>query len=302
MISSITVTYNPNIKILINQIQVLLLCVDIILIIDNQSDNFLEFSKSLNSEKIRIISLTENKGIAYAQNIGLKSLINQSNETDYVLFFDHDSIPDNKFVASMINESIKLKNQGINLFLLGASYFDNISNSSNKFLIKNKFRFKKVECQGSNLDLIKCNFLISSGSFIPIKVFKKIGLFREEFFIDHVDTEFCIRAENFNIPIYGNCSALMIHSLGDSSFKIWFGKKTFVPLNSNLRNYYMIRNSIKLILYEKMDISWRIYIFKRSITYIILSLIIFKFSFARIKMILFAIKDGFFNIGGKIKN
>ena len=87
-----------------------------------------------------------------------------------------------------------------------------------------------------------------------------------------------------------------------SSFKIWFGKKTFVPLNSNLRNYYMIRNSIKLILYEKMDISWRIYIFKRSITYIILSLIIFKFSFARIKMILFAIKDGFFNIGGKIKN
>jgi rhamnosyltransferase len=302
MISSITVTYNPDLKILINQIQVLLLCVDNIIIIDNHSENFLEFSKSLNSEKIRIISLTENKGIAYAQNIGLKSLINQSNETDYVLFFDHDSIPDNKFVPSMIYESNKLKNQGINLFLLGASYFDNISNSSSKFLVRNKYSFKKVGCQRSNLDLIKCNFLISSGSFIPIEVFKKVGLFREEFFIDHVDTDFCIRAENFNIPIYGNCNALMVHSLGDFSIKIWFGKKIPVPLNSNLRNYYMIRNSIKLVLYEKMDILWRIYIIKRSIIYIILSLIIFKFSLARIKMILIAIKDGFFNNGGKIKN
>jgi rhamnosyltransferase len=302
MISSITVTYNPNINILNQQIQELLLCVDKIIIIDNQSDNFNEISFKLNFDKISIISLTENKGIAYAQNLGIKLLLKESNESDYVLFFDHDSIPDNKFVPSMVNEVNKLKNLGIYLFLLGASYYDKVSSSNSKFLAKNKFGFKKVECQVSNQELIKCNFIISSGSFIPLEVFKKIGLFREDFFIDHVDTEFCIRAENFKIPIYGNCNALMVHSLGDSSTKIWFGKKILVPLNSSLRNYYMIRNSIKLVLHEKMHILWRIYILKRGIAYIILTLLIYNFNFARIRMILLAIKDGFYNKGGKIKN
>lgn len=36
--------------------------------------------------------------------------------------------------------------------------------------------------------------LITSGMLIPLSLFGKIGMFREDYFIDSVDHEFCLRA------------------------------------------------------------------------------------------------------------
>jgi len=54
---------------------------------------------------------------------------------------------------------------------------------------------------------------ISSGSLMTFRTFEKIGRFREELFIDYVDTEYCMRAGRFGIPVVAAKDAGIVHSL-----------------------------------------------------------------------------------------
>lgn len=86
----VVVTYNPNIKMLIKCINSLRLQVRKIWIVDNSpiefnlGDHLGDFYK-----EIDLIELGENKGIAFAQNVGMQQSI--KNHSDYILLSDQDT-------------------------------------------------------------------------------------------------------------------------------------------------------------------------------------------------------------------
>ena len=59
--------------------------------------------------------------------------------------------------------------------------------------------------------------IISSGSLIHIDVFKKIGLFRDDFFIDYIDFEFSVRARLNDFQISLVKDAILYHKQGNHS-------------------------------------------------------------------------------------
>lgn len=71
---------------------------------------------------------------------------------------------------------------------------------------------------------------ITSGAVYPISVFNEVGLFRDDFVIDGIDTEFCyrLRSKGYSISCVRHIG--MNHHLGNSTlFKI--GRYTFSSIN-----------------------------------------------------------------------
>jgi rhamnosyltransferase len=81
----------------------------------------------------------------------------------------------------------------------------------------------------------------------------------ETLFIDHVDTEWCLRAKARGFAIFATRQAVLRSSLGDRTFRFWFGRWRYAPLHSPIRHYYMLRNSILLMLRGDMPSAWKLY-------------------------------------------
>lgn len=88
---------------------------------------------------------------------------------------------------------------------------------------------------------------ITSGSLTSLAGYSTIGAFREEFFIDSVDQEFCLRARARGYIILASDVPLMTHSLGDYERERIFGLKIGHTNHSPLRRYYSSRNRLVLM-------------------------------------------------------
>jgi rhamnosyltransferase len=85
--------------------------------------------------------------------------------------------------------------------------------------------------------------IISSGTTATKEVFQVAGGFDEDLYIDYVDTDWCLRCREKNIPIRIVPSAVMYHRVGMNSANM--GLLT-VQVHSPERCYYQIRNSFNL--------------------------------------------------------
>jgi rhamnosyltransferase len=80
----------------------------------------------------------------------------------------------------------------------------------------------------------------------------------EGLFIDHVDTEWCFRAQSRQYKLFGVPSARMLHSLGDHRIRIWFLRWRTVSFHSPARYYYILRNSLLLQRRSYIPLKWRV--------------------------------------------
>ncbi|MGR5522466.1 rhamnosyltransferase [Vibrio sp. DNB22_12_1] len=231
MIYSIIVTYNPN----LNNIEKLvrdLKRLDVVpLIIDNAS------SKRILLD-CEIIRLSENFGIAKAQNIGIHNAIELG--ADHIIFFDQDSsISNENFIVELLSPIKK------NLTKISAPIFIDEVRGFTYPIVNidgNGGRTKYYPKSCDNPFYV--NNVISSGTMVDVEVFGAVGLMKDELFIDYVDTEWCLRCASAGYRILVVPSAVMFHSIGDSSFSL-LGFN--VPKHSPLRRYYRIRNSFLLL-------------------------------------------------------
>ena len=198
--------------------------------------------KKTYSQNIEFLQLDTNLGIAAAQNIGINWARNR--KANFVLLMDQDSIP----AHDMVERLVYAISQQVTPAAVGPRYLDDrLDKPMSPFFRHRGLRLER--CTSTNLDsVIEVDFLISSGSLIPISVLDVVGGMREDLFIDYVDTEWVWRASHHGFKSYGVYSANMMHNLGDQSVK-FFGKN--VTLHSPLRHYYFFRNAF--ILYKE---SW----------------------------------------------
>lgn len=92
--------------------------------------------------------------------------------------------------------------------------------------------------------------VITSGTLHSIRSWERLGGFREDYFIDCVDTEFCLRARALGLEVVQATEPALAHSIGSPSRK-WALGRWMIPSNHTpLRRYYMTRNHISI---------WRLY-------------------------------------------
>ncbi|MDT4291368.1 glycosyltransferase family 2 protein [Methylomonas sp. MO1] len=258
-IACVIVTYNPDRNIFYSVISQLLKSHVSIYIVDNwysnESTGYVRELAKQHSDRIRLICLETNYGIAKALNIGVDQAIKDSHK--YALLLDQDSIPQDGLLEEMLGTANLLSKTEPQTAAVGPRLYDPRSNSYAKFALLKWGVWKKIGCETNLGNLIKCEFLNSSGSLIFLRHWETIGSFYENFFIDHVETEWYMRVRYLGFKCYGLCSkSHLIHYMGDKVCRYWFFGWRNMPHRSPERHYTIVRNAIWLWKFEHVPFSW----------------------------------------------
>ncbi|MFV5661364.1 glycosyltransferase family 2 protein [Acinetobacter pittii] len=240
IISSVIVTFNPseNIFLLVKKLEEQNV---LPIIVDNGSKDF-NFSNLINSPNIYFIGLDNNLGIASAQNIGIKKALELGAE--YILFFDQDSIISDSFVGDMVDDYQLILNNNTKVGAVGPRFIDGKNNFYYKAISVSKYGLRIKYDVSEITKPFNSILLISSGSLISVNTLKKVGWMRDKYFIDYVDTEWCMRSEAQGYKNYMSSKATMRHTIGDN---IKQTKYFTMPIHSSFRRYYIIRNSFYML-------------------------------------------------------
>lgn len=242
-ICSIVVSFNPDIENITCLTEALVEQGSFVVIIDNNSSNKHSLKNKLQAQdRVHLFFLKKNTGIAHAQNIGIEYA--EKNHFSHIVFFDQDSSIDDTYLnkQSQLFSNIKIKQP--NLAALGPIFIDKKHGFHYKIVnIDRHGRRSKIDPQYRQQPFA-ASLIISSGSFVSADALRAIGPMDERFFIDYVDTEWCLRAHAKGYVIYVNPQVQMLHAIGDNSLKLL---KWRVPVHSPFRRYYRIRNAFFLL-------------------------------------------------------
>lgn len=248
-IAAIVITFQPEFELLQKSIFSLKNQGVLVAIIDNGSTPSLaDWNSKQKLPADHVISLGENFGIAYAHNVGIEWAKTQ--RTEYVLLMDQDSIP----LPEMISNLWYCAKEVANVGAMGPRYIDERQDNPPPFIQVKKLRLIRHKCKGDK-EVVPVDYLISSGSLIPISTLNAVGGMREDLFIDYVDIEWGLRAKQKGFQSYGVCHAQMQHSLGDKPIRIF---KRSIPIHSPLRHYYQFRNAVLLYRSPWLSLNWKI--------------------------------------------
>lgn len=297
----IVVTYNPDEATLIASLRALLCQAQTIVIVDNGSANGVAAAlHPLEEEKpgaLKYQGLQHNAGLGIAYNAGIA--IARELRAVFVLLMDQDSIAEPGMLHALRQAHIHLTSQGKRIAATGACYRSDATGQLASFTRLTASGLAKIHCDGQTR-FIRTDFLISSGSLIPVDALNQVGNMDETLFIDHIDTEWCFRAQSKGFEMYGVCSAIMRHSLGERRIRFWWGRWRTIAFHHPFRYYYMFRNSVLLWRRSYMPAAW-----KRADKLRIFSAFFFftLFSpnrFANLQMMLKGLRDGFKGRTGKL--
>jgi rhamnosyltransferase len=232
-ILAIVVTYHPDSS-FAERFERLVGQVGAMLIVDNNSDTSVvsmlrETASRLN---MALILNSENVGLAAALNMGVAHAIAKGYR--WVLLFDQDTVPGGK-VFEGLREAYDDFPHKEKLAVIGSNYSGAQTG---------KLRFSARATNGCSWKERRA--VITSGSLISLPVYGKLGPFRDEYFVDCVDLEYCLRARSKGFHVIVASKPLMIHDVGKPTRHRLPWQEIDVSNHSRVRRYYMIRNNIDL--------------------------------------------------------
>jgi len=235
-ICGIVVTFHPTFEHLDNLMKVRAQ-VGRLVVVDNgsSSDGLAGFRAASLAADFYLIANGENLGVAAALNIGVRWA--ESLGCDWVICFDQDSTVSDGLVGTMLAAFDADVDRG-RVGTLAPMYIDRLSGHE-----------MPLE-RSRNGEILTVS---TSGSMIPTSVFSRCGHFREDFFIDQIDYEFCLRIIAAGYRIVQCNEARLVHSLGErKSYDVGSKHLLTSTHHSARRRYYITRNRVALFrLYWK---------------------------------------------------
>ena len=256
---AVVLTYYPRLDTLEQVLKAVLSQVDHVLLIDNGST---WYEKELLARvmpdwaaRMSVLRLERNEGVASGHNEGIRWA--KAHFFSHVLILDQDSLPATHMVARLSNALLVLEARGARVAAVGPRYVDRYTGHCSSFVRFGWLTFMRVPCPTDDPDsVMEVDFLISSGVLIPMAVLEAVGVMDDGLFIDHVDTEWILRARHRGYRTYGACNAFMNHSLGERTIRFWFGRWWTLPAHRPERHYYIFRNSLLLYGRSYMPRRW----------------------------------------------
>lgn len=262
MIFAVVISYNPEGDSFIELLCRLVCQVDFLMIIDNSppdNDNAFGFvlQSGVELDRVALIRLGENLGIAAALNFGIAAALQDGAE--FVFLSDQDSLPAEDMLSNLLDAYRVLVERGENVGAVGPTFTDLYTGATCPFQVQLPGRFfyghQASTCEVPHVEVLT---LITSGTLIPAGVLRDVGGMREDFFIDQVDNEWCHRARSRGYRLFGTGWARMYQRMGEESFRVWYLRWRNESFYSPLRIYYQSRNSVALWKEGSVCLRWRL--------------------------------------------
>jgi rhamnosyltransferase len=157
---------------------------------------------------VLIRNLGENVGVGRALNIGITAAIEGGCE--FVLLSDQDSLPSDNMVDALVDVHERLEAQGNRVGAVSALYADEVTGRTFGFQVQEPGRwFYSIAGAERGFPWLEVVSGITSGTLSRASVFPEVGMMREDYFIDFVDTEWFHRARAHGYGIYGTSRAIL---------------------------------------------------------------------------------------------
>lgn len=104
--------------------------------------------------------------------------------------------------------------------------------------------------------VVDAEVLVSSGCLVAIEAVDDVGELDEDLFVDHVDSDWCLRARAAGYALRRLAACRMEHRLGVRVLPYWLGRWRFVPVHHGVRRYYQVRNSLRLYGRPHCPLGW----------------------------------------------
>ncbi|OYU30617.1 MAG: rhamnosyl transferase [Comamonadaceae bacterium PBBC2] len=303
-VAAVVVTYQPEKQALLALLHALQPQVARLIVVDNApvGSALSEWHLGGMFPNLKLLQLGGNQGIASAQNRGIALALEGG--ASHVLLCDQDSIPEPDMVARL------LEGLAVCVYDTGAMPVAAISPATIDRRTGRVSTFIPSERQSASViadahaanpcPRVDAGFLIASGMLIPAAVWATVGGLRSEFFIDHVDTEWCFRARAAGYRLVGLEQALLHHSLGDEIQKVWFLRERHVATHAPLRDYYMARNTLAMIGAGHLSLAWSAHFLWRIVQFLGFYVLLSSHKRQHLKMLFLGLLHGLRGIHGKL--
>jgi rhamnosyltransferase len=240
----IFVLYQPTEEFLENLAKAHTFCPDIVAV-DNSPEADISLHGNLREQGIRIIFNRNKGGLAGAYNRGAELLLEQDCEVIFLL--DQDSDIEALFFEKMLQACRDL---GTGEFLVGPKIYEINLEKCMPVFQPGKYIPKRLRIDDQNEGMFPSLCIISSGSALSAAAYRKLGPFREDYFIEYIDIEYCLRAVSQNVPVYMNAAVTMRQTTG----KIERHGDKYTTNHVAWRRYYGARNAVHCLYLHRA--SW----------------------------------------------
>ena len=298
-VHAVVVTFRPDVDELVLLLKSLVPQVGGIVLVDNGSGAAVAPTLEIaEGQGVRVVRLPENFGIAFAQNIGIEKAIEAG--AGYILLSDQDSVPAPDMVQRLLEGLHSSRRTGQAIAAIGPATVDRRNGELSFFWRPGRWlphRWKPAADEQG--ELVEVEFLIASGTLVPVPVIQAIGGMRSRYFIDHVDTEWCFRAKAAGYRLLGSAAARLHHRLGDEVKKVWFLRTRSVMHHSPLRDFYMFRNTLLMLRDTRLSAVWTVHLLARLLQFSGYFLLFGTDRLQRARMMLSGLGQGLANRGGR---
>lgn len=187
----------------------------------------------------------DNKGIAEAQNQGLRALQDRK-DTTHVVFLDQDSRVADDYPLAIAREFDRIA-QTRRLAMLGPS----VQNLQTGKEYKSVIHQDQTTADG----FIPRREVISSGGCTTREVLEQVGLNDSKLFIDYVDFEWCWRASAKGYVCGVTTNLAISHQVGQKSISI---AGYLIIISAPGRYFYQFRNYLWLARRKYVPLQWKI--------------------------------------------
>ena len=251
---AVVVTYHPDLPALDALLDALSRQVAAVLVVDNGSGavGLAPLCERLDAD---LIALGTNEGIAAAQNRGIERALAAG--ASHVLLSDQDSLPAPDMVDRLLAATRAATDRGERVGAVGPVSVDARSNDEVMVYRAARWGPRRSSCISDQDGLIPAAFLLASGCLVSRAVLEEVGPMRAEWFIDHVDLEWGLRARRAGYDLYAVESARLEHHLGDRLVRLP-GRRQEVHVHGPIRVYYLTRNTLLLVRSGLLPHAWRL--------------------------------------------
>lgn len=204
--------------------------------------------EALAPTQLRLLSSPENVGLGRGLNAVMEAAAQEG--YTHVMLLDQDSEPPVGMLETLAARCLELERQGEIVAVLAP-----------RLVPPSEGYYKPIRYEwrgNSRADgLAAVNFAPTSGSLVSVAAYRKIGPFRDDFFIAGIDVEWGFRAWDRGWASYVATDVAVPHRWGEAVSQDELGKPQILR-HTPIRNYYYARNVIAVARLRHVPLSWRI--------------------------------------------
>jgi len=182
-------------------------------------------------------------GLAGAYNRALEWLKRQDAQLTQVVFLDEDSDP-SSLAALLADGTTAMALARTDTAAVSPAYRDRATGLRGRYM--RLARFKLAFNPREFSDMRPVAFVINSMTVWRLQALQRIGAFNEGLAIDHVDTEYCLRARQAGLTLYVNGAYEFAHAIGERRKYRLLGVELQAGGHSPRRRHMIARNTVWL--------------------------------------------------------